>query len=57
MIQTNLFTEQKQTHRHKKQRYGHQSRKGVWDDQIYNTIYEINNKGLYLAWQTAFNIL
>ena len=28
MIQMNLFTKQKQTHRHGKQTYGHQSGKG-----------------------------
>ena len=37
MIQMNLFTKQKQTHRHRKQTYGHQRGKGgvdkleVWD--------------------------
>ena len=54
---TNLFTRLKQTHRHKKQTYGHQSGKRVWDDQIYNTVYKINNKDLYLAQGTIFNIL
>ena len=37
MIQMNLFTKQKQTHRHRKQMYGYQRGKrgrdklGVWD--------------------------
>ena len=37
MIQRNLFTKQKQTHRHRKQTYGYQRGKegrdklGVWD--------------------------
>ena len=41
----NLFTKQKQTHRHRKQTYGYQRGKvgrdklGVWDQQVQNTIY------------------
>ena len=31
MIQMNLFTKQKQTHRHRKQTYGYQSGKGERD--------------------------
>ena len=31
MIQMNLFTKQKQTHRHRKQTYGYQSGKGGGD--------------------------
>ena len=49
----NLFTKQKQTHRHRKQTCGYQRGKGmgrdklgVWDQQIQTTIYEINNKVL-----------
>ena len=52
MIQMNLFTKQKQTHRHRKETYGYQSGKvggdklGVWDQHIYTNIYKITNKGL-----------
>ena len=49
----NLFTKQKQIHRHRKQIYGYQREKGwrrdkleVWDQQIQTTIYKINNKVL-----------
>ena len=48
----NLYTKQKWIHRHKKQIYGHQRGRegedkfGVWDQQIYTTIYKINNKDL-----------
>ena len=49
----NLFTKQKQTHRHRKQTYGYQrgrgwgrDKLGVWDYQIQTTIYKINNKVL-----------
>ena len=48
-----LFTKQKQTHRLRKQTYGYQRGKGVGgdklgvrDQQIYTTIYKINNKDL-----------
>ena len=34
MIQMNLFTEQKQTHRLRKQTYGYQSEKGVGRDKL-----------------------
>ena len=43
----NLFTKQKQAHRHRKQTYGYQrgegerDKLGVWDQQIQNTIYKI----------------
>ena len=47
LTQTNLFTKQKQTHRHSKQTYGCQRGKagkrnelGVWDWQIQATIYK-----------------
>ena len=47
----NLFTEQKQTHRHRKQTYGYQRGKagrrdklGVWDQQIETTIYKIDKQ-------------
>ena len=53
MTQVNLFTKQKQTHRHRKQTYGYQRGKrrgrdilGVWDSQRHTTIYKINNKDL-----------
>ena len=44
MIQVNLFTKQKHTHRHKKQASGYQRGKGegnklgVWAKEIQNTI-------------------
>ena len=48
----NLFTKQKQTHRHRKQtmvtkgeRRG-RDKLGVWEQQIHTTIYKINNKDL-----------
>ena len=48
----NLFTEQKQTHRHRKQIYGYQriNRKGrdrleAWDQQIHTTIYKVDEQG------------
>ena len=50
MIQMNLFTKQKQTHRHRKWTYGYQSGKewrdklGVWNQQIHITIYKIDNQ-------------
>ena len=47
----NLFTKQKQTHRHTKQIYGYQRGKergrdklGGWDEQIHTTIYKIDNQ-------------
>ena len=46
----NLFTKQKQTHRHRKQIYGYQMGKagtdklGVWDRQIHTTIYKIDKQ-------------
>ena len=54
MIQMNLFTKQKQTHRHKKQTYGYQreKRKGEKNQEFemnrYTLLYikQINNKGL-----------
>ena len=30
----NLYTKQKQTHRHRKQTYGHQRGEGGWEEQI-----------------------
>ena len=48
----NLFTKQKQTHRHRKQIYGYQSGKGkreklgAWDKKTHTTIYKIINKVL-----------
>ena len=52
MIQMNLFTNQKQTHRHRKQTYGYQrvrggerDKWGVWDEQIHTTtIYKIDKQ-------------
>ena len=53
MIQMNLFTKQKQTHRLWKQIYHYQRGKmegrdklGVWNKHIYTTIYKIINKDL-----------
>ena len=53
MTQMNLFTKQKQTHRHRKQTYSYQRGKiwgrdklGVWDWQVQTTIHKINNKDL-----------
>ena len=46
----NLFTKQKQTHRHRKQTYGYQrgeerkDKLGVRDQQIQTTIYKINKQ-------------
>ena len=47
----NLFTKQKQTQRHRKQTYGYQRRKGgerdklgMWDYQIYTTMYKIGKQ-------------
>ena len=48
MIQMNLFTKQKQTHRHRKQTYGYERGKGqgrdilgIWDQQIHTTTYKV----------------
>ena len=50
----NLFTQQKQTHRLRKQTYGYQGRKrgmgagrdklGAWDYYIHTTMYKIDNQ-------------
>ena len=43
----NLFTKQKQTHRHRKQTYGYKRERdklGVWDQQIQTTIYKIDKQ-------------
>ena len=46
----NLYTKQKQTHRHRKQTYGYQRVKwgrdklGVWDQQIQITIYRTDKQ-------------
>ena len=46
----NLFTKQKQTHRHRKQTYGQQRGKlgedklGIWDQKIHTTIYKIDKQ-------------
>ena len=46
----NLFTKQKQTLRHRKQTYSYQGGKwgkdklGVWDQQIYITIYKLHKQ-------------
>ena len=44
-----LFTKQKQTHRHRKQTYGYQrgggrDKSGVWDQQIPTTIYKTDKQ-------------
>ena len=51
MIQMNLFTEQKWTHRHRKQIYVYQRGKGrwrdrfvIWDKQIHIAIYKIDKQ-------------
>ena len=49
MIQMNLFTKRKRTHRHKKQTYGYLRGKdgnkpGVQDQQIQTTIYKIDKQ-------------
>ena len=51
MIQVNLFTKQKQTHRLKKQTYGCQKgnvegvdKSRAWDELTHTTIYKINNQ-------------
>ena len=47
----NLYTKQKQTHRHKKanlqlpKRKGGWDKLGAWNEHKHNTIYKINNKG------------
>ena len=46
----NLYTKQKQTHRHRKQTHDYQRGKGVrdklgaWDQQIQTTIYKIDEQ-------------
>ena len=47
----NLFTKQKQTHRHRKEIYDYQEemgwerdKLGVWDQQIQSTIYKIDGQ-------------
>ena len=52
MLQVNLFTKQKQTHRCRKQYYGYQTGRsgegrdklGVWDEQIHTTIYKTDKQ-------------
>ena len=51
MIQINLFTKQKQTHRPRKQTYGHQREKvgrrdklGAWNCHIHTAIYKTDNQ-------------
>ena len=52
MVQMNLSTKQKQTHRHREQTYGYQRGKvevgrdklGVRDQLIYTTIYKIDKQ-------------
>ena len=49
IIQTNLFTKQKQTHRHRKhtwlpKRKGGRDKLGVWDQQIQSTMYKIDSQ-------------
>ena len=50
IVQKNVFTKQKQTHRHRKQTYGYQGVTGGinWEIGIdmYTTIYKIDNKDL-----------
>ena len=42
MIQMNLFTKQKQTHRHRKYTYGYQRGKGVGRDKL--RVWEIGSR-------------
>ena len=51
MIQTDLFTKQKWTRRHRKQTYGYQrgrgwgrDKLGGWDEQIHTTTYKIGKQ-------------
>ena len=51
MIQINLFTKQKQTHRPRKQTYGHQREKvgrrdklGAWNCHIHTALYKTDNQ-------------
>ena len=50
LIQMNLSTKQKQTHRHRKQTYGYPRGKGgrdklgVWDEQIHTTVYKTDKQ-------------
>ena len=50
VIQINLLTKQKQTHRHGKQIYRYQSGKGrrdkvgIWDEHIHSTEYKIGKQ-------------
>ena len=58
----NLFTKQKQTHRHRKQTYGHQRGKGgvdkleVWDQQIQTTVYKIDKQGHTVQHRELYSI-
>ena len=59
----NLFTKEKQTLRHRKQTYGYQRGKagrdklGIWDLQIYTTIYKIKKTSTHcIAQGTILNI-
>ena len=56
MLQMNLFTKQKETHRHrscKRLTYSYLRGKrrrdnlGVWDEQIHTTIHKIDNQQIY----------
>ena len=48
----NLFTKQKQPHRHRKQTYGYQRRKagvegdklGIWNQHMHTTVYKISKQ-------------
>ena len=51
MIQMNLFTKQKQTHRLREQTYGYQGgrvgvrdRLGIWDWHVHTAIFKIDNQ-------------
>ena len=48
LIQMNLFTKQKQTHRHRKQTYGYQSGKRgegyIWNFRLTDTDYYMSNR-------------
>ena len=64
IVKTNLFTKQKQTHRHRKQTYGYQRGRGGgihWEFEINRCILsyvkQINKRMYCIAWGTIFNIL
>ena len=61
-IQMNLFTKQKNTHRHRKQTYGYQrgnpgrDKLGVWDEHLYTVMYKINKKAPTVQHRELYSI-